>query len=131
MKLSEKLTELDILDLLNEYNSELRKLSFKSEQVKERILSLEDALKEIKGKGGVVAPSGPEGRGAATAAPTGRPKERKRKPYPLSDWDKSIFESLREEKKALISADILKMLTKKAKEKGIGMIFTEKRHFLH
>lgn len=119
MKLSEKLTELDILDLLNEYNSELRKLSFKAEQVKERIANLEEALREIKGKGGAVPSAALEGREETAAAPAAKPKERKRKPYPLSDWDKAIFESLREEKKALISADILEKLGKKAKEKGI------------
>jgi hypothetical protein len=43
-----KLTELDILDLLDEYNSELRKLKYKFEYVQKRIKELEAQLNELK-----------------------------------------------------------------------------------
>ncbi len=106
----ENLNELDLLDLLNEYNSELRKLHFKTEQVKQRIIELEDALSEAKKLNINTLASGKSG------LPGIRIGKQKRKPYPLSDWDKAILNSLKEKGKALISAEILDEITKKAKE---------------
>lgn len=48
MKFSGKLNEFDILDLLNEYHSEMRKLKHKVAFVKTKIQELEDQYKSIK-----------------------------------------------------------------------------------
>ncbi|MDZ7742701.1 MAG: hypothetical protein U5Q03_13360 [Bacteroidota bacterium] len=108
----ENLNELDLLDLLNEYNSELRKLHFKTDQVKQRIHELEEALTEAKKLNIKSIASGKQG------VPGIRIGKKKRKPYPLSDWDKAILDSLKEKGKAQISAEILEEITKKAKEKN-------------
>ncbi|MCF8387461.1 MAG: hypothetical protein K9G58_04780 [Bacteroidales bacterium] len=106
----ETLNELDLLDLLNEYNSELRKLSFKTEQVKQRIVELEEALAEAKKlEVKSFAADGKISGGFSLG-------KQKRKPYPLSDWDKAILASLKEKGKAMISSELLEELTKKAKE---------------
>jgi len=47
MKFSDKLNEFDVLDLLNEYHSELRKLKNKLTYVKKRIGELEDEYQRI------------------------------------------------------------------------------------
>ncbi len=48
MKYSSKLNEFDILDLLNEYHSELRKLKHKVDFVKDKVAELEDQYSTIK-----------------------------------------------------------------------------------
>ncbi|MDO8899647.1 MAG: hypothetical protein Q7V19_18500 [Bacteroidales bacterium] len=48
MNYSEKLNEFDILDLLNEYHSEMRKLNHKVDFVKSKISALENELDAIK-----------------------------------------------------------------------------------
>lgn len=116
-----KLNELDVLDLLSEYNSELRKLQFKVDRVKERIQYLEDLYSGMKGTPAsfqspkAEAPVEDQQQEEEPSETT----ERKRKPYPLSEWDKSIFEILKEENHVMISAELLDKLTEKAKEKGI------------
>ena len=123
MKLSSRLTELDILDLLHDYKAEARKLKVKADSVKGRIKELEDALAIIRGdkEAGEVAKNESKGK-------PGRPprKEKKpRKPYPLSDWDKLIMESIREAGKVRINAEILDSIMEKAKKKGI---FKDNQH---
>lgn len=117
------LNELDVLDLLNEYTSELRKLQFKADRVKERIEDLENMYSGLKGSArSYPAPKAEAPPEKPAVQQTEQPedsKDRKRKPYPLSEWDKSIFEILKEENQVLISAEILDKLAAKAKEKGI------------
>ena len=48
MKYSSKLNEFDILDLLNEYHSELRKLKHKVDFVKDKVAELEQQYSTIK-----------------------------------------------------------------------------------
>jgi len=50
MKFSNKLNEFDILDLLNEYHSELRKLKYKTDYVKRKVAELEDHYNLLKSK---------------------------------------------------------------------------------
>jgi hypothetical protein len=124
MRSIDKLTELDILDLLNEYHSELRKLDFKTEQVKFRVQELEDGLKNISTNATVkyqapVSPVSPVNPVVPVSTEPEDQKKQKRKPYPLSEWDKTILESVVEAGKARISAEILDEITIRSKEKGI------------
>lgn len=50
MNYSDKLNEFDILDLLNEYQSEMRKLKHKVSYVKDKMKDLEKQLELIKGR---------------------------------------------------------------------------------
>lgn len=109
-----KLTELDILDLLDEYKSELRKLKFKFDHVQERIKELEMTLKELKQVSKIQDKELKiEKVKISEAHDDGR-----RKPYPLSDWDKAIIGSIQEAGKALISKEILNTITEVAKAEG-------------
>ncbi|MFO8128341.1 MAG: hypothetical protein R6T99_00370 [Bacteroidales bacterium] len=111
MKLSTKLTQEDVQDLLNDFRSELRKLKVKSDHIRFQIRALENYSKDLKE--GKVSQPGP-----------GRPrkeskKKAPRKPYPLSDWDKLILESIKKEGKVLINPEIYERVKPKAKEVGI------------
>ena len=124
MKLSSRLTELDILDLLHDYRAEARKLKVKSDSVKGRIKELEIALatirdaREAKELARVMQPTGKPGRPPR--------KERKpRKPYPLNDWDALIIESIREAGKVRVNREILNDIMEKAKKKGL---FKDNQH---
>ena len=124
MKLSNRLTELDILDLLHDYKSEARKLKVKTDSVKGRIKELEEALAVVRGV--------KEARLAAKAAQPktkpGRPPgkvKKSRKPYPLNAWDTLILESIRRAGKVQISKEILELVKDSAKKKGI---FKDNKH---
>ncbi|MBS4056073.1 MAG: hypothetical protein KGZ82_02005 [Bacteroidales bacterium] len=145
MKLSGKLNEFDILDLLNEYQSELRKLKYKTDFVRRKVAELEEqynAVKLKKGKARAENSTNPgssdeEGQaspllegGIEAIAPKGkrgRPRKEKlvdltpktRKPYPLSIWDTLILQSLEENGKAMLSKTIIEQVKQKATEAGI------------
>jgi hypothetical protein len=125
MKYSSKLNEFDILDLLNEYHSELRKLKHKVDFVKDKVAELEDQYSTIKKiKSNAVqdskneATETPKSQKAAPITEVGDEK-RKRKPYPLSDWDKFIMETIQEKNRATLSKEIYDSVKEKAVNAGI------------
>jgi hypothetical protein len=127
MKISTKLNEFDILDLLNEYYSELRKLRYKSDYVKFKISELEGRYNEIKRKKTrpLSSESMPESEvSTATSAPAAtrgskKPVKAKRKPYPLSAWDKMIISGIETTGRALSSKTIFNQVKEKATAAGI------------
>jgi len=122
MKYSSKLNEFDILDLLNEYHSELRKLKHKMDFVKTKIADLEaqySTIKNIKAGSKTVEASETEQVDDTAAEPETQGKKRERKPYPLSDWDKFIIETIQESGHATLSREIYASVKEKAINAGI------------
>lgn len=128
MKYSSKLNEFDILDLLNEYHSELRKLRHKVDFVKDKVAELENqystikriksgavkAVKEVKEE--VVETETVDSPATETEEPT---EKKKRKPYPLSEWDNFILETIQENNRATLSRDIYESVKEKAINAGL------------
>jgi len=121
MKYSSKLNEFDILDLLNEYHSELRKLKHKVDFVKDKVAELEQqysTIKKIKSSAIQQAKAEPiETKKTDKAAPKAEvddEKKGKRKPYPLSDWDRFIMETIQEKNRATLSKEIYEAVKEKA-----------------
>lgn len=109
------LTSTDIMDLISDYKSEIRKLNAKISFCESRILELEEALSTNK----VYTTS--ESYINFSHKP-GRQRRREinpRKPYPLSDWDKIILDIISESGKAQLSKDIYEKAFAKSKEVGI------------
>lgn len=109
------LTSTDIMELISDYKSEIRKLNAKISFCESRILELEEALSTNK----VYTTS--ENYINFTHKP-GRQRRREinpRKPYPLSDWDKIILDIISESGKAQLSKDIYEKAFAKSKEVGI------------
>jgi len=126
MKYSSKLNEFDILDLLNEYHSELRKLRHKVDFVKDKVAELEDqysmikrikssAVKEVKEE--VVETETVDS--PATETEDTSEKKKKRKPYPLSEWDNFILETIQENNRATLSREIYESVKEKAINAGL------------
>ncbi len=134
-----KLNEFDILDLLNEYHSEMRKLQHKIAFVREKIQTLENELVLIQGSRQVsythavedvdqpkveIVEEEPK---AVEPTPTkAKPtpkvktlKKRGRKMQPLSVWDRMIYDSIAENGRAILSRDILVLLIEKARAAGL------------
>lgn len=125
MKYSSKLNEFDILDLLNEYHSELRKLKHKVDFVKNKVAELEDqysTIKKIKSNAIQEAKAETvetvETEKEAPRAEVGDEK-RKRKPYPLSEWDTFIMETIQENNRATLSREIYEAVKEKAIKAGV------------
>lgn len=141
MKFPTRLNELDIIDLLNEYHSELRKLKQKMVFVKSKITELEVQLEGVKSKSKrfkaeeaafemeaavetTVAPKVPGKRGrkpkvVVEAAMTDKPEKKIRRQRLLSQWDNMVLESLREKGKALASNDLFGHFEEKVKAAGL------------
>lgn len=145
MKFPTRLNELDIIDLLNEYHSELRKLKQKMVFVKSKITELEVQLEGVKSKSKrykadeaaeeaafemeaavetTVAPKVPGKRGrkpkvVVEAAVTEKPEIKIRRQRLLSQWDNMVIESLREKGKALASNDLFGHFEEKVKAAGL------------
>lgn len=138
-----ELNEFDILDLLNEYQSEMRKLRHKAAFVNSKISALEQELENIKNKKSLakayvdvfeelpeetpdtlieneLAPV--ENKIQKIPAKKRTRKVRKkpgRKPQPLSQWDQMIYDSIAEHGRIMLSRDIYVSLEKKATEAGV------------
>lgn len=106
------LTTSDIMDLISDYKSEIRKLSAKISFCENRIFELENILRTNSNSENFIS--------IAAQFPRYRKKETNpRKPYPLSSWDKIILDIISENEKATLSKDIYDKAFKKAKEVGI------------
>ncbi|MBU1369869.1 MAG: hypothetical protein KJ578_04975 [Bacteroidetes bacterium] len=124
MKYSSKLNEFDILDLLNEYHSELRKLKHKVDFVKDKVADLEaqySTIKRIKAAAtaNVKAETAPSSEQQPAESSIVQSEKKSRKPYPLSDWDKFILQTIEETNRATLSKEIYDSVKEKAVAAGI------------
>lgn len=122
MKYSSKLNEFDILDLLNEYHSELRKLKHKMDFVKSKIADLEaqySTIKKIKASHKAQEESETVQVDNTTSEAEVQSKKRERKPYPLSDWDRFILQTIQENGHATLSREIYASVKEKAVNAGV------------
>ena len=109
------LTTTDIMDLISDYKSEIRKLSAKISFCESRISELEEALScssEYTATENYINFSSKPSRQR-------RKEINPRKPYPLSNWDKIILDIVSESGKAQLSKDIYEKAFAKSKEAGI------------
>ena len=113
--INNSLTPSDIMDLITDYKSEIRKLTAKISFCENRIFELEDMLNKNS------INSNYDNISSIYSKPT-RPRKKEiapRKPYPLSDWDKIILDIFNESGKAQLSKDIYEKAFTKSKEAGI------------
>lgn len=146
MKFPTKLNEFDIIDLLNEYHSELRKMKQKMVFVKAKIAELEAQLEGVKLKSRrprletiaddenfemetvAETPAAPKTPGKRGRKPKNvnsgeaaqMPAVKQRRQRKLSNWDYMVIDSLREKGKALASSDLFSRFESKVKEAGIS-----------
>ncbi|MBQ8760475.1 MAG: hypothetical protein IJZ06_03515 [Bacteroidales bacterium] len=104
------LTTSDIMDLISDYKSEIRKLSAKITFCENRIYELEDMLTKNNSASCIEQPK---------QIRSTRKVESSRKPYPLSDWDRIILDLINEAGRPQLSKDIYEKAFIKAKEMGI------------
>ncbi len=119
-----KLNEFDILDLLSEYQSELRKLEYKAEFVKAKLTELEGmffVLKSEKPAEKTLAEPTPAVKEtvAAEAPKAAVDAVKTRKPYPLSRYDMIILQVIEDNGRAMLSKDIVEKTTAKVVEEGM------------
>ena len=131
MKYTQNLNEFDILDLLNEYHSELRKLEYKAEFVKRKIEELENQYFTLKTSKLSSNTESPKIVPPATAKsdnvvqenqddqPVTNEAQKTRKPYPLSRYDQIILQCIEDNGRATLNKDIFEKTKEKAIEEGI------------
>lgn len=106
------LTSSDIMDLISDYKSEIRKLTAKITFCESRLIELEEMLRQ----------HGASGMDVIMTHDRHVSRQVKgRKPYPLSEWDRIILSIISENGKAMQSKDIYEKTLDKAKEAGIFM----------
>ena len=105
------LTTSDIMDLISDYKSEIRKLSAKITFCENRIYELEDMLSQNN--------SASTSIDQPKQIKSFRKKESNRRPYPLSDWDRIILGIINEAGKPQLSKDIYDKAFVRAKDAGI------------
>lgn len=110
------LTASDIMDLISDYKSEIRKLTAKISFCENRIYELEDLLSKAN------AITNVDNIDLYYNAKATRHRKKEilpRKPYPISEWDKIILDILKESGKVQLSKDIYEKCFVKSKEMGI------------
>ena len=141
------LSSSEIQDLMNRYQSELKKLEFQTAEVIDTIAQLKKWLESVEknekkaltklGKTNKLASAGKSvklsakkrrGRppkkskkipGKSVSTPQKRTQEKKgRKGYKLSEWDKLVIESVTHQGKPQITKEIIDYVSSKVKEKG-------------
>lgn len=117
------LTTSDIMDLISDYKSEVRKLNAKINFCSSRINELESLLNDNAQEQKPTERQKSVKPTFTTPAGTRlRKKETKpRKPYPLSKWDEIILDVIRENNRATLSKDIYDKAFEKAKVANIFM----------
>lgn len=142
-----RLSSSEIQDLINKYQSELKKLEFQTEEIVSTINELEDwlgsvvqsensALEKMKKKKGVtssknVAPHGIKLRrgrppkGTKTLDEDGTVSGEIKKGYKLSNWDKWVITSISQNDKPQITQEIIGSVTKLTQEAGFSTNDTE------
>ncbi len=121
------LTTSDIMDLISDYKSEVRKLTAKISFCNSRIGELEGLLSDNASDQKPTEHQKSVKPTFTTPAGTRlRKKETKpRKPYPLSKWDEIILEVIRENNRATLSRDIYDKAFERAK--GFGIFTTDEK----
>lgn len=97
------LSKEEIIDLINDFKSEVRKNLAKNDIYNEKIEELTALL------------------GDAPTENVMRPVEKTRKPYPLSQWDMLILDVIKENGRPTTSKEIYDKVMALAEEKGIAM----------
>ena len=98
-----ELSKEEIIGLIAEFKSEVRKNLAKIDFFNEKIDELTNLLGDAPATVGVLK------------------EEKTRKPYPLSKWDNIIIDVIKENGKPTTSKDIYDAAMKKAAERGIAM----------
>jgi hypothetical protein len=129
---NKRLSEKDVDQLLNQYRSERRRLSFQLETVRKAIKD----LKTVKGTGNGTAstadgpvvkrgPGRPRKDPNAPPAPQRRGRRKKRQVkdggYRLSDWDTMVIDTIRKTDRLLPKEDILQHAKQWAKKQHSDM----------
>lgn len=125
----QKLNEFDILDLLNEYQAELRKLDYKTNFVRAKIAELEGLFFSTQ-SGKTQAPPEPKvvrkvkepalkEEVPAISTETVEAVAKTRKPYPLSRYDQIILQVIEDNGRAMLSKDIVDKTKAKVIEEGL------------
>ncbi|MBE6345630.1 MAG: hypothetical protein IJE76_07345 [Bacteroidales bacterium] len=110
------LTTSDIMDLISDYKSEIRKLNAKISFCENRILELEELIDD---ENIFSASDSNDDNGNKLFSRTRKKETKPRKPYPLSDWDQIILDILKDNGKAQLSKDIYEQVFERAKKSGI------------
>ena len=110
------LTTSDIMDLISDYKSEIRKLNAKISFCENRILELEELIDD---ENIFSASDSNDDNGNKLFSRTRKKEIKPRKPYPLSDWDQIILDILKDNGKAQLSKDIYEQVFERAKKSGI------------
>ncbi len=110
------LTTSDIMDLISDYKSEIRKLNAKISFCENRILELEELIDD---ENIFSASDSNDDNGNRLFSRTRKKETKPRKPYPLSDWDQIILDILKDNGKAQLSKDIYEQVFERAKKSGI------------
>lgn len=110
------LTTSDIMDLISDYKSEIRKLNAKISFCENRILELEELIDD---ENIFSASDSNDENGYKLFSRTRKKETKPRKPYPLSDWDQIILDILKDNGKAQLSKDIYEQVFERAKKSGI------------
>ncbi len=110
------LTTSDIMDLISDYKSEIRKLTAKITFCENRVIELERMLDN-----NIVSHIDVNKDSSVKQTRFRRKETKPRKPYPLSEWDYIILDILKENGRVQFSKDIYDQAFTKAKESGIFM----------
>lgn len=120
---NKRLNDKDIDELLAQYRSERRRLSFQLERVREAIKELRrsksDAPSSRTSEGTKRGPGRPRKAvpaGARRIKPTKRKKRTVVGGYRLSDWDNAVIDSIKKADRLLPKEDILKAITSWARK---------------
>lgn len=130
----------EIQDLINKYQSELKKLEFQTEEIVATIDGLKKWLASVESREKIVlAKVGKKKKSAAKISmepavkrKRGRPskkvkkvapgakKEKAAKGYKLSDWDNWVISSIKDKGQPLITQEIIDTVKAKAQESGLS-----------
>lgn len=122
METLNKLKEQDILELLNDYRSELRRLNFIVEDTTNKIKLFESILKQ----GGIddeqlneLIQQGEIDEETGTPDAVDQTPKKLKRNFPLSEWDKIIMNCLEKKGKVLVNQEILDNVREELKVKGL------------
>ncbi len=126
METLNKLKEQDILELLNEYRSELRRLNFKVEDITNKIRLFESILKQEGVKGidedkihEMIHQEEPREEETGTPDAVDQTPKKLKRNFPLSEWDKIIMNDLQRKGRVMVNQEILDNIREELKVKGL------------
>jgi len=113
-----ELTKEEIISLISDFRSEVKKNQVKIEIFNQKIEELTSLLKDAK--------DAPKDKQETTGRRPRKKEDKPRKPYPLSKWDEIILDVVRENAKPTLSKDIYEKTIARAAELGLAMEDEEK-----